>query len=200
MSSGVRKASVPTTLGEVEDYEFVVDTEETAHSTPKSGWSRGTASGAVQTGLIKDADDPELLIHHAKSVALAQQVDEIRAQRRKTEKQSCEDKGSPEKGEKTSREAFIQLLTAETWNRLSSKGRQYLQFHFRKEEYARGETSPPGKGRPLVAPAHSADTTARRVFSQACALWKKTKSEDYDVIRISPTTEAAAQIIKDINQ
>ena len=112
--SGVRKASVPTTLKEMDEYEFVVNTEVT-NSTLKSGWSTGVASGTVETGFIND--EPDMSSHYSKGMALVRQVSEVRAQRKKEEEGGHKESGERESSElslnlqreKTSREAFIHL-------------------------------------------------------------------------------------------
>ena len=74
-----RKVTMPTTIGQVDDYNFVVDTEQPGE--PSNSWSLGVPFGVVETVH----NDPDVLVHHSNGMALVKQVDEMRA----TEQDSC---------------------------------------------------------------------------------------------------------------
>lgn len=196
MRVGGTRTPIPVTLGDMEDYIFDVDSEEMRSTLVEGSWNSGKPSGTVQKGYIKDASNPDLLDHHLKSMALSRRIDEMQAQEKRISEVG---KGSPGSfgGDKTSREAFVQLLTEKVWNQLSYNGKQYLQRHFRKEESGKN-TSPSGK--PFAVPAASADATAPKVFSRAYAFWKQNDSLDYKMLKTSTLPEEATEIVKKIDK
>jgi hypothetical protein len=76
----------PVTLGDMEDYVFDINPDEMG-STPlmevSCHDSGGKPAGTVQKGYIKDSSDPDLLVHHAKSMALSKQVEEMQAEEKR---------------------------------------------------------------------------------------------------------------------